>query len=90
MQLGIFVERSHLLWKAPDALELLRVAATRAADIAEGRKPPTTAASAAQQPQLGAEDWACVQHESFPESEVNEYRHLRLHDFTDNVNALPR
>lgn len=39
---------------------------------------------------LGADDWACVRKESFPDSEVNEYRHLRLHDFSDNVNALPR
>lgn len=34
-QVSIYVERSALLWKPPDALEFLRQAATRAADVAE-------------------------------------------------------
>jgi hypothetical protein len=36
LQVSIYVEKSALLWKAPDALELLRSAATAAADVAEG------------------------------------------------------
>lgn len=32
---AIFVERSHLLWKAADALDLLARGATAAADLAE-------------------------------------------------------
>lgn len=35
-QVALYVERSALLWKAPDALELLRAAAVAAADVADG------------------------------------------------------
>eukprot|EP00983_Pelagomonas_calceolata_P109742 1159589-Pelagomonas_calceolata.AAC.19 len=38
---------------------------------------------------LTAENWKCVRQESFPDSSVNEFRHYRLADFSDNVNALP-
>mmetsp|Transcript_19161 Transcript_19161/g.41385 ORF Transcript_19161/g.41385 Transcript_19161/m.41385 type:complete len:710 (+) Transcript_19161:50-2179(+) len=91
---NIYVERSHMLWKAPDALELLRKASSSAADVAEGTLAKRTdggqVEAAAAAGGLGAEDWACVQRESFPANQANEYRHLRLHDFSDNVNALPR
>lgn len=39
---------------------------------------------------LGYADWRAVAAESFPASSANEYRHLRLADFSDAVNALPR
>ncbi|MEW5297992.1 MAG: hypothetical protein WDW36_001159 [Sanguina aurantia] len=78
---NLYAERSHLLWKAPDALEALREAATAAADLAEGNRKAGL---------LTANDWACLRRESFPESEVNEYRHMRLNDYSDAVNALPR
>ncbi len=39
---------------------------------------------------LSAEDWRCVRQESFPDSGINEFKHYRLPDFSDNVNALPR
>lgn len=34
---SLYAERSHLLWKAPDVLELLRAAADKAADIGDGK-----------------------------------------------------
>ena len=43
-QVSIYTERSSLLWKAPDALELLRVASTLAAEMADGRTPAQAAA----------------------------------------------
>ncbi len=39
---------------------------------------------------IGAADWAALARESFPPSTANDYRHLRLADFSDAVNALPR
>lgn len=48
------------------------------------------AAAAAGSEGLGAADWACVRREAFPPEEGNAYRHLRLHDYTDNVSSLPR
>ncbi|KXZ51917.1 hypothetical protein GPECTOR_11g44 [Gonium pectorale] len=79
---GLYVERSAELWKPPELLALLRAAAEEAADVAEGKRPPAGGATAA--------DWAAVARESFPPSASNEYRHLRLADFSDVVNALPR
>jgi len=38
---AIFVERSHMLWKAPQALELLYCGAVAAADLAEGKASGT-------------------------------------------------
>uniref|UniRef100_A0A7S3QSV4 Transcription factor 25 n=1 Tax=Dunaliella tertiolecta TaxID=3047 RepID=A0A7S3QSV4_DUNTE len=85
---SIFVERSHMLWKAPDALELLYTGALAAADLAEGKS--TEATASLRDLSLTAENWKCVRQESFPDSSVNEFRHYRLADFSDNVNALPR
>lgn len=66
-----------MLWKAPAEQEWLKAAAQAAAHAADsGQQSATT--------------WAMVATESFPASDTNEYRHLRLHDFSDNVNALPR
>lgn len=153
---NIFVERSHLLWKAPDALDLLARGAAAAADLAEGRAgggraaclllaelmrwtrqpweaqmhtctslelqcarwlceanggqawpravrcrtpvphhwhAPPRPLAAASHPSLGhmkAEDWVCVRQESFPDSAVNEFRHFRLAEFSDNASVLPR
>lgn len=40
---------------------------------------------------LRAEDWAVAAQAAYPpDDEGNEYRHLRLHDFSDAVAALPR
>ncbi len=71
----------------------MRRAADAAADAADKNKPPPTAAAtaaAAGPPPLSAEDWAAVARESFPETDANEFSHLRLADFSDAVNALPR
>ncbi|EFJ51246.1 hypothetical protein VOLCADRAFT_120493 [Volvox carteri f. nagariensis] len=79
---GLYVERSGELWKPPDLLALLRRAAEEAADVADGKVAPANGISAA--------DWRTLARESFPSSASNEYRHLRLADFSDAVNALPR
>ncbi len=46
-QVNIYAERSSLLWKAPDALDLLRAAATLAAELSEGGSAAQAAAAAA-------------------------------------------
>ncbi|GLI70702.1 hypothetical protein VaNZ11_015646 [Volvox africanus] len=79
---GLYVERSGELWKSPDLLALLRRAAAEAADVADGKVAPSNG--------IGAADWKAIAKESFPASTANEYRHLRLADFSDAVNALPR
>lgn len=38
---------------------------------------------------LSAADWACVRREAWPATGDNEYRHLRLHDYSDTVARLP-
>ncbi|KAK9829524.1 hypothetical protein WJX72_006318 [[Myrmecia] bisecta] len=70
----IFVERHHLMWKAQDVQLWLKRACDTASDAA-------SAASAA--------DWAAVRAEVFPASPVNEYRHLRVADFSDVISRLP-
>lgn len=99
--ISLFVERSHQLWKSADVLHWLQVAATAAADVADG-KPRHSSLSKQQQTSIAdmqpddvsvegtAEDWACVAKESFPAAGRNEYGHLRLADFSDAVNALPQ
>lgn len=93
---SIFVERSNLLWKPQDVQGWMRRAADAAADAADGKA--AVASPAAQQaaagtsgpPPLSAEEWAAVARESFPAGDANDFRHLRLSDFSDAVNALPR
>lgn len=99
--ISLFVERSHQLWKSADVLHWLQVAATAAADVADG-KPRHSSLPTQQQTSIAdmqpddvsvegtAEDWACVAKESFPAAGRNEYGHLRLADFSDAVNALPQ
>ncbi|KIZ00582.1 hypothetical protein MNEG_7378, partial [Monoraphidium neglectum] len=96
---SIFVERSHLLWKSADVQAWMRRAADAAADAADGKAaaapapaaPGAVAPAPAQAaPPLSADDWAAVARESFPATGDNEFRHLRLADFSDAVNALPR
>ncbi len=36
-----------------------------------------------------AADWAAVRAEVFPASPENEYRHLRVTDFSDAISRLP-
>jgi hypothetical protein len=50
------------------------------------------AAAASAAAGLSTEDWACVRRDAFPPepSGDNQYRHLRLHDFSDAVSQLPR
>ncbi|KAG2488363.1 hypothetical protein HYH03_013053 [Edaphochlamys debaryana] len=79
---GLYVERSGELWKPPPLLGLLRGAAQEAADIADGKAAPSNG--------IGAADWRALARESFPASAANEYHHLRIADFSDAVNALPR
>lgn len=66
-QISIYVERSHLLWKAPEALEFLLKGAVAAADIAEGKGVQEEGFV------MDAEDWAAVREETFPQSTKNEY-----------------
>ncbi|KAG1672378.1 hypothetical protein FOA52_010996 [Chlamydomonas sp. UWO 241] len=105
---NIYAERSAMLWKPPDALELLRMGAVLAAELADGRSAADAAASvsggsggsdvnagdvsaaASAAAGLSPDDWACVRRDAFPSSDVNDYRHLRLHDFSDAVSHLPR
>lgn len=79
---GIFVERCHLLWKAPAVVSWLKRICDRANEVA--------AATAEEYTGPAADDWRCVREEAFPVRDTNEYRHLRLHDFTDQVQVLPR
>jgi hypothetical protein len=103
--ISLFVERSHQLWKPTDVLDWLLVAATAAADVADSKRrnaaatTTTTSGSSKRVSQMTssdiiiegtADDWACVARESFPAAGRNEYGHLRLADFSDNVNALPQ
>lgn len=44
---------------------------------------------AVQAPAAERANWECVRSELFPPSDENQYRHLRLADFSDNVSALP-
>jgi hypothetical protein len=39
---------------------------------------------------VSAADWTTVARDSFPADDANQYNHLRLSDFTDAVNMLPR
>jgi hypothetical protein len=98
--MGLFVERSHSLWKAQDVQAWLKTAAEAAADVADG-KPRSSSSSlppsisgrvrpAEVEVSGSAQDWACVAAESFPAGGRNEYGHLRLADFSDAVNALPQ
>lgn len=96
--ISLFVERSHQLWKPADVLHWLQVAATAAADVADG-KPRNSSSSSKPVSSMTpddvmiegtADDWACVAKESFPAAGRNEYGHLRLADFSDAVNALPQ
>jgi len=71
----------------------MRRAADAAADAADYKLPPTPAPAPLAPdapPPLSADDWAAVARESFPPADDNEYHHLRLADFSDAVNALPR
>ncbi|GAB4815863.1 hypothetical protein N2152v2_002909 [Parachlorella kessleri] len=73
----IFVERQHLLWKAQPVQEWLKAACRRAV---EGRDLPDG---------ITAADWACVREQAFPPSDDNQYRHLRLYEFSDTVQRIP-
>lgn len=74
----------------------MRRAADAAADTADGKAAAAAASKSAAAPSssglppLTAQDWAAVARESFPAGDANEFRHLRLSDFSDAVNALPR
>jgi hypothetical protein len=82
---SLFVERSHQLWRTQDVQTWLREGAALAADIAEGKAAPEVAGG------VSAADWAAVARQTFPaDAGGNDYGHLRLSDFTDAVNALPR
>ncbi|GAB4815862.1 hypothetical protein N2152v2_002908 [Parachlorella kessleri] len=73
----IFVERQHLLWKAQPVQEWLKAACRRAV---EGRGLPDG---------ITAADWACVREQAIPSSDDNQYRHLRLYEFSDTVQRIP-
>eukprot|EP00879_Flechtneria_rotunda_P027791 GHRR01029790.1.p1 GENE.GHRR01029790.1~~GHRR01029790.1.p1 ORF type:complete len:676 (+),score=286.92 GHRR01029790.1:138-2165(+) len=101
--IALFVERNHQLWKAADVQAWLKTAATAAADVTDGKRHQRqgkTSTTHSQNPTASmnpddimvegsADDWACVARESFPAGERNEYGHLRVADFSDNVNQLP-
>lgn len=73
------MERHHLLWKAGDVLDWLKTGCFAAADAFDA-----TGSDSA------AEDWACVRAQAFPRSNVNEYRHLHLFEFSDDAAQLPQ
>lgn len=68
----------------------MRRAADAACDAADGKAAAGAPAAESSAPPLSADDWAAVARESFPATDANEFRHLRLSDFSDAVNALPR
>ncbi|GBF99710.1 hypothetical protein Rsub_12422 [Raphidocelis subcapitata] len=86
---SIFVERSHMLWKAGDVQGWMRRAADAACDAADSGAAAASGAGAGALP-LSAAEWAAVAREAFPADGGNDFGHLRLSDFSDAVNALPR
>ncbi|KAK9819275.1 hypothetical protein WJX81_004556 [Elliptochloris bilobata] len=72
---ALFVERHHTLWKSAEAQAWLRAACDAA-----------SAGSLAGE----AETYAAARGEAFSPGAANAYRHLRVHDFSDTVAALPQ
>lgn len=73
------MERNHLLWKSNEVLEWLKAGCEAAAASFDGSGSDSA-----------ADDWACVRGQAFPRSDINEYRHLHLCDFSDDAAQLPQ
>ncbi|KAL2940643.1 Transcription factor 25 [Bienertia sinuspersici] len=71
----IYIERSYIIWRLPDAQKLLKDAAI---EVIETLKHDASEANT----------WACVRKEAFP-SGKNEYAHLMVSDFSDTVATMP-
>ena len=65
----------------------MQAAAVQAHDVQRLLKDACSLASQAKPVEQA--NWACVRAEMFPPSEENQYRHLRIADFSDTVSALP-
>lgn len=67
----------------------MRRAADAACDAADANAAAASGAGPGALP-LSASEWAAVAREAFPADGGNDFGHLRLSDFSDAVNALPR
>ena len=74
---SLFVEKHYELWKDSEIQSWM----VRAAKSALGAEEDNAGGAAA--------DWRALQGELFPPSEVNEYRHISLADFSDHLNQIP-
>ncbi|XP_043716492.1 transcription factor 25 [Telopea speciosissima] len=73
--INIYVERNYIMWRFPDLQKLLRDAALQLIEMLDHNGSD-------------AKDWACVRKEAFS-SEINEYSHLLVSDFSDSVPTMP-
>lgn len=74
----LYLQRSSILWRAPDVQVWLRDVSLTILEMADRKGGDNGEISC----------WKAVRKEAFP-SEVNEYRHLFLADFTDSIATLP-
>jgi hypothetical protein len=58
--ISLFVERSHQLWKAADVLAWLQVAATAAADVADGKPRSSNSSSSSNNPKSSSSMGVCM------------------------------
>lgn len=82
----IFVERNHLLWKTDPIQKFLLYAAEKVSSLAN--------ASVDMQREdlplgLTIDDWSNVRAQAFPTDKGDQYRHLRVDDFSDSIAQLP-
>lgn len=82
----IFVERQHLLWKSAQVQDWLLQQAERVASAArlshQGQSQTLPYG-------LSIADWAAIREQAFQPGEMNEYAHLKVHEFSDTVAQLP-
>eukprot|EP01025_Chloroclados_australasicus_P051961 TRINITY_DN6050_c0_g3_i1.p1 TRINITY_DN6050_c0_g3~~TRINITY_DN6050_c0_g3_i1.p1 ORF type:complete len:692 (-),score=119.28 TRINITY_DN6050_c0_g3_i1:343-2292(-) len=79
---ALFVRRSHLLWKVPQVLLWLKKCCIDACNRYDAGGSVLMACS--------FDDWAVVREANYPPSQENEYRHLRLEEFGDDLSTIPR
>ena len=82
---NIYVERSAVLWRGKPEQDFLKKAAVRVARAAENA--PTTGGGSRCIGGLTVGAWAAAREASFPPSDVNEYAHLRVADFSDSASG---
>ncbi|KAG6546946.1 hypothetical protein Mapa_011562 [Marchantia paleacea] len=73
--ISIYVERSYLLWRAPDLQAWLKDAAASLTKLADKRSPEMA-------------KWETVR-EKVSQSNDNQYQHLQVSEFSDSTSTLP-